>query len=114
MYLSKRVIDKKLAQSFAENDVRRLSLRGTSLPSQSQILHTTRHMRNSTPGIDGLPAIAWMSEAGAQTLFLLQCNIFCGVHPPVHFSDAVVVFPPKKISEKLGEKSFARRMRLDL
>ena len=67
-----KVIDETLAASFADNHVRKWSFRGTSMPSPAQIMHTIRFMENSTLGVDGLLACAWLSEAGAKTLFLLQ------------------------------------------
>ena len=44
------------------------SFKDTNIPSSSQIEHTIRNVRNSTPGVDGLPAAAWLSEAGVVTL----------------------------------------------
>ena len=78
------------------------SFKDTNIPSSSQIEHTIRNVRNSTPGVDGLPAAAWLSEAGVVTLSQLQCNIFCGIHPPICFNDACIVCPPKKVHEQVG------------
>ena len=78
------------------------SFKDTNIPSSSQIEHTIRNVRNSTPGVDGLPAAAWLSEAGVVTLFHLQCNIFCGIHQPICFNDACIVCPPKKVPEQVG------------
>ena len=70
------VIDKTRAINFADCYVCKLSFKDTNIPSSSQIEHTIRNVRNSTPGVDGLPAAAWLSEAGVVTLFQEQCNIF--------------------------------------
>ena len=96
------VIDKTRAINFADCYVCKWSFKDTNIPSSSQIEHTIRNVRNSTPGVDGLPAAAWLSEAGVVTLFQLQCNIFCGIHPPICFNDACIVCPPKKVHEQVG------------
>ena len=70
------VIDKTRATNFADCYVCKWSFKDTNIPSSSQIEHTIRNVRNSTPGVDGLPAAAWLSEVGVVTLFQLQCNIF--------------------------------------
>ena len=106
------VIDKTRAINFADCYVCKWSFKDTNIPSSSQIEHTIRNVRNSTPGVDGLPAAAWLSEAGVVTLFQFQCNIFVEFISPYVLMMHASSVRPKKFMSKWDFQYIAKLMKL--
>lgn len=107
-----RPIDEKAADDPIRRDIRPTGGRDIS-STTTTIRATLRRLRDTAPGLDGLPYSAWRSGGrdAANTLRCTLCQAAATSRFPDRFCDAVVVFLPKG-SSRSDNAATGRRDRL--
>ncbi len=104
-----RRIDKPMAKKFADKHASRYELPSFAPPSSVAIKLFLEHVRNSAPGIDGIPYRAWLKAGHAAWLLLHHVAVWLcsGLGMLIDFNDTLMIFAPKG-SENTGHLGAVR------
>jgi hypothetical protein len=90
-------IDIEGAKTFLDTWASKIDFVDASPRSPSDFTDYLATIKDSAPGIDGIPCSGWHASgvSGALTLFEPSSHIMSGSPVPISFTDSITVFPPK-------------------
>jgi len=92
-----KAIDEDLALHTARTWCRDFGFDQCPPPDEAVFAEIINRAKNSSPGPDGIPFIAYKASGprATKTLFLTGLEIASGVAPPIPYNDAIQIFAPK-------------------